>query len=120
LKNSFTNLKNIFYLTTIIAKESPNEMKRDRATEKQPGDHSSKIHEMSTMWKILNLTRATGQAQEVDSRLEEGEGEEDPRDSRITTPKTRTSIASIMEEGTTQKDARKPRKTWKEFSKRKR
>jgi hypothetical protein len=56
----------------------------------------------------------------VDSRLEEGEGEEDPRDSWITTPKTRTSIDSIMEEGTAQKDAQKPRKTWKEFSKRKR
>jgi hypothetical protein len=74
-------LKNIFYLTTIIAKELPNEMKRGRETEKQPGGHSSKIHEMSTTWKILNLTRTTGQAQEVDSRLEEGEGEEDPLDS---------------------------------------
>jgi hypothetical protein len=78
LKNSFTNLKNIFCLTTIIAKESPNEMKHGRATEKQPGGHSSNIHETSTTWKILYLTRTTGQAQEVDSRLEEGEGEEDP------------------------------------------
>jgi hypothetical protein len=106
---------------TIIAKESPHEMKCGRATEKQHGDHSSKIHETSTTSKIINLTRTTGQAQEVDSRLEEeGEGEEDPRDSRVTTPKTRTSIASIMEEGTIWKDAQKSRKTWKEFSKRKR
>jgi hypothetical protein len=114
----FHELEKYILFETIIAKESPNEMKRDRATEKQPGGHSSKIHETSTTWKILNLTRTTGQAQEADSRLEEGE--EDPRDSRITTPKTRTSIASIMEEGTTRKDAQKPRKTWKEFSKRKR
>jgi hypothetical protein len=42
LKNSFTNLKNIFCLMMIIAKESSNEMKRDRATEKRPGDHNSK------------------------------------------------------------------------------
>jgi hypothetical protein len=113
-------LKNIFCLTTIIAKELPNEMKHGRATEKQPGGHNSKIHEMSTTWKILNLTRTTGQAQEADSRLEEGEEEEDPQGSRITTPKSSTSIASTMEEGIAQKDAQKPRKTWKEFSKKKR
>jgi hypothetical protein len=74
---------------------------------------------MSTTWKILNLTRTTGQAQEADSHLEEGKGEEDPRGSRITTPKTHTSIANIMEEGIARKDAQKPRKTWKEFSKKK-
>jgi hypothetical protein len=62
----------------IIAKESLNEMKCDRATEKRPGDHNSKIYEMLTTWKILNLTRTTGHAQEADSRLKEGEGEEDP------------------------------------------
>jgi hypothetical protein len=65
---------------------------------------------MSTTWKILNLTRTTGQAQEADSHLEEGKGEEDPRGSRITTPKTHTSIANIMEEGIARKDAQKPRK----------
>jgi hypothetical protein len=104
----------------IIAKEWQNEMKRDKATEKRPGDHNSKIHKTSTTWKIPSVTRTTGQAQEVDSHLGEGEGEEDPRDSRITTQKTHTSIISTMEEGTTLKGAQKPRKTWQESSKRKR
>jgi hypothetical protein len=48
------------------------------------------------------------------------EEEEDPRDSRITTQKTRTSIISIMGEDTTLEDAQKPRRTWQESSKRKR
>jgi hypothetical protein len=58
--------------------------------------------------------------QEEDSHPGEGEEEEDPRDSRITTQKTRTSIVSIMEEDTALKDARKPRRTWQKSSKRKR
>jgi hypothetical protein len=64
------------------------------------------IHETSTTWKILSLTRTTDQAQEEDSYLGEGGEEEDPRDSRITTQGTRTSIVSIMEEDTTLKGAR--------------
>jgi hypothetical protein len=63
------------------------------------------------MWKILSLTRTADQAQEEDLHPGEGEEEEDPRDSRITTQETRTSIASIMEEGTTLKGAQKPRRT---------
>jgi hypothetical protein len=43
-----------------------------------------------------------------------------PRHSRITTQKTHTSIVSIMEEDTAPKGAQKPRRTWQEFSKRKR
>jgi hypothetical protein len=69
------------------------------------------------MWKILSLTRTTDQAQEEDSHP--GEGEEDPRDSRITTQETRISIVSIMEEGIALKGAQKPRRTSQEFSKRK-
>jgi hypothetical protein len=49
-----------------------------------------------------------------------GEEEEDPRDSRITTQKTRTSIVSIMGEDTTLKGAQKPREIWQESSKKKR
>jgi hypothetical protein len=45
----------------------------------------SRIHETSTTWKILSLTKITDQAQEEDLYPGEGEGEEDPRDSRITT-----------------------------------
>jgi hypothetical protein len=72
------------------------------------------------MWKILSLTKTTGLVQEEDTHPGEGEKEEDPRDSRITTQKTRTSIVSIMEEDTSLKDAQKPRRTWQESSKRKR
>jgi hypothetical protein len=77
---------------------------------------------MSTMWKILSLTKTTDLVQEEGSHLEEGEEEEeeDPRDSRITTQKTRTSIVSIMGEDTTLKGAQKPRKTWQESNKKKR
>jgi hypothetical protein len=45
--------------------------------------------------------------------------EEDPRDSRITTQETRTSIVSIMEEDTAPKGAQKPRRTSQKFSKKK-
>jgi hypothetical protein len=71
------------------------------------------------MWKILSLARTAGQAQEEDLHPGEGEEEEDPRDLRITTQKTRISIVSIMEEDTTMKGAQKPRKTSQEFSKKK-
>jgi hypothetical protein len=94
-------------------------MKHDKATEKLLGDHSPKIHETSIMWKILGLARATDQAQEEDLHPGEGEEEEDPRDLRITTQKTRTSIVSIMEEDTTLKGAHKPRRISQEFSKKK-
>jgi hypothetical protein len=71
------------------------------------------------MWKILSLTRTADQAQEEDSHPGEGEGEEDPRDSRITTQETRISIVSIMEEDIALKGAQKPRRTSQEFSKEK-
>jgi hypothetical protein len=71
------------------------------------------------MWKIHSLTRTTDQAQEEDSHPGEGEEEEDPRDSRITTQETCTSIVSIMEEDTALKGAQKLRRTSQEFNKRK-
>jgi hypothetical protein len=71
------------------------------------------------MWKILILTRTVDQAQEEDSHPGEGEEEEDPRDSRITTQETRTSIVGIMEEDIAPKGAQKPRRTSRESSKRK-
>jgi hypothetical protein len=72
------------------------------------------------MWKILSLTKTTDLVQEEGSHPGEGVEEEDPRDSRITTQKTRTSIVINMGEDTTLKDAQKPRRTWQESSKRKR
>jgi hypothetical protein len=72
------------------------------------------------MWKILSLTKTTDLVQEEGSHPREGEEEEDLRDPRITTQKTRTSIVSIMGEDTSLKDAQKPRRTWQESSKRKR
>jgi hypothetical protein len=74
---------------------------------------------MSTMWKILSLTKTTDLVHEEGLHPEEGEEEEDPRDSRTTTQKTRTSIVSIMGEDTALKGAQKPRKTWQESSKKK-
>jgi hypothetical protein len=55
---------------------------------------------MSTMWKILSLTKTTDLVHEEGSHQEEGEEEEDPRDSRITIQKTRTFTVSIMGEDT--------------------
>jgi hypothetical protein len=71
------------------------------------------------MWKIISLTRTADQAQEEDSHPEKGEEEVDPRESRITTQETSTSIVNIMEEDTTPKGAQKPRRTSQEFSKKK-
>jgi hypothetical protein len=71
------------------------------------------------MWKILNLTKKTDLVHEEGSHLEEGEEEEDTRDSQITTQKTRTFTVSIMGEDTALKGAQKPRKTWQESSKKK-
>jgi hypothetical protein len=65
---------------------------------------------MSTMWKILSLTKTTDLVHEEGSHPEEREEEQDPQDSRITTQKTRTSIVSIMGEDTALKGAQKPRK----------
>jgi hypothetical protein len=70
------------------------------------------------MWKILILTKTTDQAQEGYLHLEEGEEEEDPRDSRITTQETHTSIVSTMEEDIAPKGAHKPRRISREFNKR--
>jgi hypothetical protein len=69
------------------------------------------------MWKILSLTKTADLVQEEGSHPEEGEEEEDPRDSRITTQKTHTYIVSIMGGDTALKGAQKPRKTWQESSK---
>jgi hypothetical protein len=114
------NWKNTSCPMMTIAKEWPKEMKHGKATEKLLGGHNPRIRETSTMWKILSPTKATGPTQEEDSHPEEGEEEEDPRDSRITTQKTLTSIASITEGATAPKGAPKQRKTWQEFSKKKR
>jgi hypothetical protein len=105
----------------IIAEEWPNEMKHGKATEKWHGDYNPRIHETSTTWKIPSLTRTIDRAREEDSHLEEEEGEEeeDLQDSWITIQGTRTSIVSIMEEGTTLKGAQKLRRTSREFSKKK-
>jgi hypothetical protein len=46
------------------------------------------------------------------------EGEEDPRNSQITTQETHTSTASITEEVIAPKGAQKPRRILPEFSKR--
>jgi hypothetical protein len=62
------------------------------------------------MWKILSSTRTTGQAQEEDSHLGEGEEEEDPRNSQITIQEIRTSTTSITEEDIALKGAQKPRR----------
>jgi hypothetical protein len=103
----------------IIAEEWPNEMKHDKAIEKWLGDHNLRIHETSTTWKILSLTRTIDQAKDEDSHPGEGEKEEDTQDSRITIQETRISIVSIMEEDIAPKGAQKPRRTSQEFSKKK-
>jgi hypothetical protein len=69
------------------------------------------------MWKMRSLTKTTGLVQEEGSHPGEGEEEEDPRDSRITSQKNHTSIVSIMGEDTALKDAQKLRRTWQESSK---
>jgi hypothetical protein len=94
-----------------------NETKHDKAIEKRRGDLNLRIHKTSTMWKILSPTRITDQAQEEDLHPEEGEGEEDPRNSQITI-QDRTSTASIMEEDIAPKGAQKPKRTLPKFSKR--
>jgi hypothetical protein len=71
------------------------------------------------MWKIRSLTKTACLAQEEDSHPGEGEEEEDPRDSRITTQETRISTISIMEEDIALKGVQKPRRSSQEFSKRK-
>jgi hypothetical protein len=62
------------------------------------GNLNSRIRETSITWKTLSPTRTTGQVRETDLHLEEGEGEEDPRNSQITTEEIHISTASIMEE----------------------
>jgi hypothetical protein len=104
----------------IIAEESLSQMKRDKATEKWHGDLNPRICEISTMWRILILTRTTDQTQEEDLHLGEEEGGEDPRDSRTTIQEIHTSIASTMGEDIAPKGAQKPRRISQEFSKRRR
>jgi hypothetical protein len=107
-------------MMTIIAEEWLSEMKRDKATEKWHGDLNPRIHEISTMWRILSLTRTTDQTQEEDLHLGEEEGGRTPRDSRITIQEIHTSIASIMGEGIAPKGVQEPRRISQEFSKRRR
>jgi hypothetical protein len=71
------------------------------------------------MWKTLSLTKTASLTQEEDLHPGEGEEEEDPRDSRITTQETHISTVSIMEEDIALKGVQKPRRTSQEFSKRK-
>jgi hypothetical protein len=63
------------------------------------------------MWKTLNSTRTTDQAQEEASHQEEGEEEEDLRRSKIMTQEIHTSTADIMAEVTAPKLAHKLEKT---------
>jgi hypothetical protein len=72
----------------------------------------------STTWKILSLTKTTDRTQEEDLHPGEGEGEEDPRDSRITIQGICTSNVSTMKEVIAPKGAQKPRRISREFSKR--
>jgi hypothetical protein len=72
------------------------------------------------MSEIHNLNKATSQAPGEGSISEEGGEEEDPRDSRTITQKILTSIASIMGGAIAPKGAQKRRRTWQEFSKKKR
>jgi hypothetical protein len=74
---------------------------------------------MSTMSEIHNLNKATDQAPGEGSILEEGGEAEGPQDSRTTTQKILTSIASIMGGAIAPKGAQKRRRTWQEFSKKK-
>jgi hypothetical protein len=71
------------------------------------------------MLETLSHSKTAGQAPGEDSIPEEEGGAEDPQDSRTTTQKTLTSIASIMGEATAPKGAQKQKRTWQEFSKKK-
>jgi hypothetical protein len=95
----------------ITAEGLSNEMKQDKATEKWRRYLNSKIHETSITWKIPSPIRTTDQAQEEALHPEEGEGEEDPQNSRTITQETHTSIANITEEVIAPKGAQKRRRT---------
>jgi hypothetical protein len=82
----------------ITTEELPNEMRQGKATKEQCGYLTSKTHEKSITWKTLSSIRIIDQAQEEVMHLEEEEGEEDPRNSQITTQEIHTSTANIMEE----------------------
>jgi hypothetical protein len=71
------------------------------------------------MLETLSHNKTAGQTPGEDSIPEEEGEAEDPQDSRTTTQKTLTSIASIMGEATAPKGAQKQSRTWQEFSKRK-
>jgi hypothetical protein len=116
--NFVINLTSTSCPMTIIVEGLLSEMKHDKAIEKWHGNLNPKIREISTMWKILSLTRTTDQTQEEDLHLGEEEGGEDPRDSQITIQEIRTSIVSTMEEDIAPKGAQKPRRISWEFSKR--
>jgi hypothetical protein len=81
----------------ITTEELPNKMWQGKAIEERCADLTSKTHETLITWKILSLIRIIDQAQKVMHLVEE-EGEEDPRNSQITTQDVHTYTANIMEE----------------------
>jgi hypothetical protein len=105
---------------TITAEELPNEMKHDKATEKQCGNLNSRIPETSTLWKTLSPIRTIDQAlgEDLHPGEGEGEGEEDPRNSQTTTQEIHTFTVSITEVFIALKGTQKPRRTLPAFSKR--
>jgi hypothetical protein len=53
------NWKNTLCPMKTIAEELLSEMKQGKAIEEQRGDLTHKLHETSTMWKILSSTKTT-------------------------------------------------------------
>jgi hypothetical protein len=92
-------------------------MRQGKATEERRGDLTSRTHKTSITWKTLSSIWIIDQAQEQVMHLKEEEGEEDPRNSQITTQEIHTCTANIMEEVIAPKGARKPRRTLIEFNK---
>jgi hypothetical protein len=75
------NWKNTLCLMKTIAEELLSEMKQGKAIEEQRGDLTHKLHETSTMLKILSSTKTTDRAQELVLRQEEAKGKTTPESS---------------------------------------
>jgi hypothetical protein len=75
------NWKNTLCPMKTIAEELLSEMKQGKAIEEQRGDLTHKLHETSTMWKILSSTKTTDRAQELVLRQEEAKGKTTPESS---------------------------------------
>jgi hypothetical protein len=84
-------------------------------TWRAPPQHPRNVNNVGNSQPQQDSRPSTGE----DSIPEEEGGAEDPQDSRTTTQKTLTSIASITGEATAPKGAQKQRRTWQEFSKKK-